>query len=161
MNELILLRRENNYLKLQNLRIIKKYKKWKSHSHSVSDSDFDSDSDSDYDYDEHPHIPDSAINNQLHNYGIVIQQLQTKRRDRAPDGFFHIDGIPYELLEGTRSDVWSGKAYQTSGGLIKNDLLINKNGKIVSKSKSIEGSINNNLDIVNLRKSIHHSVSTL
>jgi len=30
MNELILLRDENKKLKLQNLRIIKKYKKWKS-----------------------------------------------------------------------------------------------------------------------------------
>ena len=56
-------------------------------------------------------------------------------------------------MEGTRTDVWNGKAYQTAGGLIKTDLLINKNGKIVSKSKSIDGIINNKLDIVNqLRK---------
>jgi hypothetical protein len=147
MNELVLLRDENKKLKSQNLRIIKKYKKWK------SDSPYFSDSDSDSDYDEHQHTPASSINNELHNYGIVIQQLQIKRRDRAADGFFHIDGIPYELLEGTRTDVWTGKAYQTAGGLIKTDLLINKNGKIVSKSKSIDGIINNKLDIVNqLRK---------
>ena len=147
MNELVLLRDENKNLKSQNLRIIKKYKKWQ------SDSPYFSDSDSDSDYDEHQHTPASSINNELHNYGIVIQQLQIKRRDRAADGFFHIDGIPYELLEGTRTDVWNGKAYQTAGGLIKTDLLINKNGKIVSKSKSIDGIINNKLDIVNqLRK---------
>jgi len=143
INELVLLRDENKKLKSQNLRIIKKYKKWK------SDSPYFSDSESDYDYQP---TPASSINNELHNYGIVIQQIQTKRRDRAPDGFFHIDGIPYELLEGTRTDVWNGKAYQTAGGLIKTDLLINKNGKIVSKSKSIEGIINNKLDIVNQRK---------
>jgi hypothetical protein len=143
-NELVLLRDENKKLKSQNLRIIKKYKKWK------SDSPYFSDSESDYDYQP---TPASSINNELHNYGFVIQQIQTKRRDRAADGFFHIDGIPYELLEGTRTDVWNGKAYQTAGGLIKTDLLINKNGKIVSKSKSIDGIINNNLDAVNqLRK---------
>jgi phage anti-repressor protein len=143
-NELVLLRDENKKLKSQNLRIIKKYKKWK------SDSPYFSDSESDYDYQP---TPASSINNELHNYGFVIQQIQTKRRDRAADGFFHIDGIPYELLEGTRTDVWNGKAYQTAGGLIKTDLLINKNGKIVSKSKSIEGIINNKLDAVNqLRK---------
>ncbi len=145
MNELVLLRAENISLKTQNLRIIKKYKKWQSDSPYFSDSESD--------YDEHQHTPASSINNELHNYGIVIQQLQIKRRDRAADGFFHIDGIPYELLEGTRTDVWNGKAYQTAGGLIKTDLLINKNGKIVSKSKSIDGIINNKLDIVNqLRK---------
>lgn len=143
-NELVLLRDENKKLKSQNLRIIKKYKKWK------SDSPYFSDSESDYDYQP---TPASSINNELHNYGFVIQQIQTKRRDRAADGFFHIDGIPYELLEGTRTDVWNGKAYQTAGGLLKTDLLINKNGKIVSKSKSIDGIINNNLDAVNqLRK---------
>ena len=145
MNELVLLRDENKKLKSQNLRIIKKYKKWQSDSPYFSDSESD--------YDEHQHTPASSINNELHNYGIVIQQLQIKRRDRAADGFFHIDGIPYELLEGTRTDVWTGKAYQTAGGLIKTDLLINQRGKIVSKSKSIDGIINNKLDIVNqLRK---------
>ena len=116
MNELVLLRDENKKLKSHNLRIIKKYKKWK------SDSPYFSDSESDYDYQP---TPASSINNELHNYGIFIQQIQTKRLDRAPDGFFHIDGIPYELLEGTRTDVWNGKAYQTAGGLIKTDLLIN------------------------------------
>jgi hypothetical protein len=142
-NELVLLRDENKKLKSQNLRIIKKYKKWK------SDSPYFSDSESDYDY---QHTPASSINNELQNYGIVIQQVQTKRRDRAPDGFFHINGLLYPILEGTRNEVWEGKAYQTAGGLIKTDFVINQRGKIVSKSKSIEGIINNKLDIVNQRK---------
>lgn len=41
------------------------------------------------------------------------------------------------------------KSEKTAGGLIKKDLLLNKNGKIVSKSKSIDGLINNKLDLVN------------
>lgn len=143
MNELVLLRDENKKLKSQNLRIIKKYKKWK------SDSPYISDSESDYDY---QHTPASAINNELQNYGILIQNLQIKRRDRHEDGFFHIDGLLYPILEGTRNEVWEGKAYQTAGGLIKTDFVINQHGKIVSKSKSIDGIINNKLEAVNLRR---------
>lgn len=145
MNELVLLRAENISLKAQNLRIIKKYKKWKSTSPSISHYNSDSDSNSDSE-------PETVTTQELHNYGIVVNQIRKKRRDRHDDGFFHIDGRLYELLEGTRTEVWQGKAYQTAGGLIKKDLLINKDGKIVSKCKSIEGLINNKLDIVNQRK---------
>ena len=55
-------------------------------------------------------------------------------------------------MEGTRIDVWQGKAYKTSGGLIKKDLLINKDGNIVSKCKYIDGIMNNKLDVVNQQK---------
>jgi hypothetical protein len=36
---------------------------------------------------------------------------------------------------GTRAQVWHGTAKKTSGGLIKNDLMMNKSGRIVSKAK--------------------------
>lgn len=143
MNELVLLRAENTSLKAQNLRIIKKYQKWKSHSIHLSEHDSDYDSDSEI-----------VTTQELHDYGIVVNQIRNKRRDRHEHGFFHIDGRLFELLEGTRNDVWEGKAYQTSGGLIKKDLLLNKNGKIVSKSKSIDGLIHNKLDLVNQNKRI-------
>ena len=142
MNELILLRDENKKLKSQNLRIIKKYK---SNSLSIThNSDPDSDSDS-------PHSVHVG-HQELLDYAIVVNQIRTKRRDRAADGFFHIDGLLYPILEGTRNEVWEGKAYQTAGGLIKTDFVINQHGKIVSKSKSIDGIINNNFDAVNLRR---------
>jgi hypothetical protein len=142
MNELILLRDENKKLKSQNLRIIKKYK---SNSLSIThDSDPDSDSDS-------PHSVHVG-HQELLDYAIVVNQIRTKRRHRAADGFFHIDGLLYPILEGTRNEVWEGKAYQTAGGLIKTDFVINQHGKIVSKSKSIDGIINNNFDAVNLRR---------
>ncbi len=155
INELVLLRAENDRLKIENLRIIKKYnKRIVKHTHfisteCVSDSDVDSDSVS---YPPADPLCNSVTKNDVANYGIVVNQIILKRRDKGPDGFFHIDGRVYELLEGTRHDVWYGKAYQTSGGLIKTDLLINKDGKIVSKSKSIEGTIHNKLDIVNQRR---------
>ena len=140
MNELVLLRDENKKLKSQNLRIIKKYK---SNSLSIThDSDSDSDS---------PHSVHVG-HQELLDYAIVVNQIRTKRRDRAADGFFHIDGLLYPILEGTRNEVWEGKAYQTAGGLIKTDFVINQHGKIVSKSKSIDGIINNNFDAVNLRR---------
>ena len=145
MNELVLLRAENTSLKAQNLRIIKKYKKWKSHSDSIHLSEYDSDHDSDYE-------PETVTTHEVQNYGIVVNEIRNKRQDRAADGFFHRDGQLFELLEGTRTDVWQGKAYKTSGGLIKKDLLINKNGKIVSKCKYIDAIRNNNLDIVNQNK---------
>jgi hypothetical protein len=142
MNELILLRDENKKLKSQNLRIIKKYK---SNSLSIThDSDPDSDSDS-------PHSVHVG-HQELLDYAIVVNQIRTKRRHRAADGFFHIDGLLYPILEGTRNEVWEGKAYQTAGGLIKTDFVINQHGKIVSKSKSIDGIINNNFDAVNIRR---------
>ena len=36
---------------------------------------------------------------------------------------------------GSRRQVWNGTAKKTSGGLLKSDLMMNKNGRIVSKSK--------------------------
>ena len=140
MNELVLLRDENKKLKSQNLRIIKKYK---SNSLSITrDSDPDSDSDSPLSQPHSVHVG----HQELLDYAIVVNQIRTKRRDRHEDGFFHIDGLLYPILDGTRNEVWEGKAYQTAGGLIKNDFVINQHGKIVSKSKSIDGIINNKLD---------------
>ena len=37
---------------------------------------------------------------------------------------------------GSRAKVWHGTAKRTSGGLKKNDLMINKHGRIVSKKKN-------------------------
>ena len=149
MNELVLLRDENKKLKSQNLSIIKKYK---SNSLSITN---DSDSDSPLSQ------PHSVLvgHQELLDYAIVLNQIRTKRRDRHDDGFFHIDGLLYPILEGTRNEVWEGKAYQTAGGLIKTDFVINQRGKIVSKSKSIDGIINNKLEAVNLRRRKPSSIS--
>jgi len=150
MNELILLRSENKHLKIENLRIIKKYNKGgPTFTAPASTFTFDPHSDSDSDSDSEP---ETVTEKEVENYGIVINRIRSKRRDKSDDGFFHIDGCTYELLEGTRNDVWNGRAYKTAGGLIKTDLLVNKDGKIVSKNKYIESVINNKLDVVNQRK---------
>ena len=41
----------------------------------------------------------------------------------------------YELLEGSRAQVWHGTAYKTSGGLTKAHLFMNKHGRVVSRKK--------------------------
>lgn len=52
-------------------------------------------------------------------------------------GKYHIRGKHFDFLEGSRAQVWHGTAYKTSGGLTKHDLVQNKNGRIVSRSKHL------------------------
>lgn len=54
---------------------------------------------------------------------------------KSEDGKYHIKGQTFELLIGSRAQVWHGTAYKTSGGLHKSDLIKNKNDRIVSKAK--------------------------
>ena len=51
------------------------------------------------------------------------------------NGKYLIKGVKYELLVGSRAQVYHGTAYKTSGGLKKGDLLQNKNGRVVSRRK--------------------------
>ena len=48
---------------------------------------------------------------------------------------YHIGDKKYELLEGSRAQVYHGTAYKTSGELKKKDLHMNKHGRIVSAKK--------------------------
>ncbi len=54
---------------------------------------------------------------------------------KAADGKYHIQGQKYEVLEGSRAQVWHGTAHQTPGGLTKHNIMMNKNGRIVSRRK--------------------------
>lgn len=73
--------------------------------------------------------PDSANINEV-QYNTITVKLS--RNQKQLDGLFHIDDCTYTVLSGTREQVWNGTAYHTTGGLTKNDLIINKYGKIVS-----------------------------
>ena len=57
------------------------------------------------------------------------------RYTKDSHGHYHIHGKKYEMLEGSRAQVYHGTAYKTSGGLKKDEIMMNKNGRIVSKSK--------------------------
>lgn len=54
---------------------------------------------------------------------------------KQSDGKYHINGHKFEVLEGSRAQVWHGTAFKTSGGLKRDDLIQNKHGRIVSKRK--------------------------
>ncbi len=58
-----------------------------------------------------------------------------KRVMKSEDGLYHINGSKFEMLVGSRAQVWHGTAYKTTGELTKSHLFQNKRGRIVSKKK--------------------------
>ena len=72
-----------------------------------------------------------------------------KRIAKSPDGLYHIGEHTYVKCFGNRDEVWNGIAYKTSGELLKTDLMINKNGKIVSKNKFLHETVYNRFASVN------------
>jgi hypothetical protein len=59
----------------------------------------------------------------------------TNRHDRQSDGHYHIKGKKYPELFGSRIQVLRGSAYKTAGGLLAEDLMMNKHGRVVSVLK--------------------------
>ena len=57
------------------------------------------------------------------------------RFTRSNNGKYVVSGKSYDMLMGTRAQVWHETAYKTSGGLTKTHLFQNKSGRIVSKAK--------------------------
>ena len=127
VNELILLRAENKHLKMDNLKL----KKGNKQGLNILDVTVTS---------------ATVSETEVENYGIVMQSLKTHNHTKNKDGLYHIDGNTFEILRGTRAEVWNGKAYQTTGGVPKSGLIINVIGKIVSKVKSVEGHKNNKFE---------------
>ena len=58
-----------------------------------------------------------------------------KRPHRGEDGTYTVNGHKYKELFGSRQQVWNGTSYKTSGSLTRQDLLMNKWGRIVSAKK--------------------------
>jgi hypothetical protein len=82
---------------------------------------------------------------------LKVEKIRVKKYNKQKDGYYHIDEKRYEKLNGSRNEVWQNIAYRTTGGLIKEDLLENRNGKIISKNKHIDSSNNNHLAAYNVR----------
>jgi hypothetical protein len=62
-----------------------------------------------------------------------------KKHTKGSDRKYHINGMVFEILIGSRAQVHHGTAYKTSGGLKKKDIKKNKHGKLVSRAKSAKG----------------------
>ena len=75
-----------------------------------------------------------------------------KRPVKNKHGTYDIDKKIYNKLAGTRTEVFDEVAYKTTGGLIKSDLIINKNGKIISKQKSVQETIYQRLVVCGVNK---------
>uniref|UniRef100_A0A6C0B774 Uncharacterized protein n=1 Tax=viral metagenome TaxID=1070528 RepID=A0A6C0B774_9ZZZZ len=58
-----------------------------------------------------------------------------KKPVRQDDGKYHVHGKTFKILRGSREQVMNGTAYKTEGGLLKNALMMNKWGRIVSRKK--------------------------
>jgi hypothetical protein len=67
------------------------------------------------------------------------------RFTRSANGKYVVHNKSFDLLIGTRAQVWHGTAYKTTGGLTKNDILQNKNGRIVSRAKHASAKKENRL----------------
>lgn len=128
-----MLQTENTRLKLENLKLIKRYKVLSRKTNETVDE-----SDIIVDPDIHP-----VTQEDVNSYSNIIPSLKKILKNK--DGLYHVAGKQYELLQGTRKEVWDGKAYKTTGGLVKHNLIINRLGNIVSKRKSIYETINNRL----------------
>jgi hypothetical protein len=70
--------------------------------------------------------------NNIFSYYFIMTKFS-----RTSNGRYSVSGHTYDSLIGTRAQVWHGTAYKTSGGLTKTNLMKNKSGRIVSRSKHI------------------------
>lgn len=92
-------------------------------------------------------------NDDIDNTKFDVIKILTKF-SKQKDGYYHVDGKKYKLLFGSREQVWNEAAYKTTGGLKKNDLLVNKYGKIVSKVKYIQSKNEKRLDDYNNKRKL-------
>jgi len=76
---------------------------------------------------------------------IFSNKFIMTRYTKSANGKYIVSGKSFEMLIGTRAQVWHGTAYKTTGGLIKSDILQNKNGRIVSRSKHASAKRENRL----------------
>lgn len=128
VDEIYILQTDNLRLKTENLRLIKRYK-------ALSIKTNETVNDDDIVIEHNITQPQVITQNDISKYDNVIVTL--KKHMKNTSGTYDINGKQYELLDGTRKEVWDGKAYKTTGGLLKHNLIINKHGIIVSKRKSM------------------------
>ena len=123
-SDIILLNAENTRLKLQNIKLMKKISAFKNNPnyHDTIESIQKEDIDNYH-----------TTTNKLKQNMFSCNQLQKNKYGK----YFNND-IVYDSLMGSREDVWNCKAYKTTGGLTKEDFIINHKGKIVSKKKSVK-----------------------
>jgi len=144
INNLILLTSKNKQLKNENIKLIKKYNALKKRTKNDDDLIVSDEEDNNEKIEE-------VNQNVIDNYITVINSIP-KKFTKNKNGKYEIDNKIYDNLFGSREEVWNYKAYKTTGGLIKNDLIMNLLGKIVSKKKCIQETVNNRFEKYGVNK---------
>ena len=67
------------------------------------------------------------------------------RFTKSASGKYMVSDHSFDMLVGSRAQVWHGTAYKTTGGLTKSNIMKNKTGSIVSKSKHASAKRDNRL----------------
>jgi len=139
-NSLTFFKIENARLKNENIKIIKKFNQYKK-IHKLH-------------FGEEQDILVNVEKEETDNYENIVGLFTSLNKGvvKNKDGTYSNNGKTYKYLIGSRRDVWDEIAYKTSGGLKKDDFIINVDGKVVSKKKSIYEKINNRLEKVNEAK---------
>jgi hypothetical protein len=70
--------------------------------------------------------------------------MPSKRTVKKENGRYFVGGKQYDMLVGSRAQVFHDTAYRTTGRLVKSDLFM-KNGRIKSRAKSRIAKKNNTL----------------
>ena len=85
-----------------------------------------------------------------------------KRPHMGADGMYLIAGKKYEMVRGSRAQVWHGTAYKTSGGLTKDKLLMNKHGNEIQPHMVLKSfhSLTPELQMFTLELAIHNLLSS-
>ena len=133
-HKLLLLTEDNNRLKNENIKLFRKYNTLK-----LKKNDYNDNNETDNETDNEIQSQQLAQNT-LNNYGNVLHIF---KRITKVNGTYNIDGKIYEKLIGLRQEVIDEKAYKTAGSLLKDDLMVNRYGKVVSKKKYIQEKTNN------------------
>ena len=133
INHLILLANENKHLKIQNIKLMKKLDSIKKNL-KYKDSILFIQQDNPEEY--LKTIQQEALDNYVTTITSLKQNYYNTDVKKNKEGKYFYNDIIYDKLIGTREDVWNCKAFKTTGGLTKNDLMLNTCGKIVSKKKS-------------------------
>jgi hypothetical protein len=119
LSELILLKVENQKLKIDNIKLIKKYNTLIRKTKPIILDEHEDDAEGTEDL------------NNCKNYEESINEITNTKKDVKNN----INGKVYETLIGTREEVYKEISYKTTGGLTKDDLLVNKKWEDSVKKK--------------------------
>jgi hypothetical protein len=150
-DEIFILKTENTDLKLENIKLINKYNTLKKKFKQKNNIDMNDDI-------EYGEIKENNVNDvdeTIKNYASIMTLIKSenKRVQKNENGKYEIGDKIYDILIGTREEVWNEQAYKTAGCLLKTDLMMNSKGLIISKKKFIQEKTNNKFETINLSKS--------